>query len=220
MRKAFYSIRTMSSTASLTHLLLISLALMLTSCGEAGEHIGHATPVLHHIEADTTFQDNDGLTSEPYLDGVARVPVEGIAHEIPFYVRERTGELEKYPCAECHTQPVAALRAANPDERNAHWDIAIQHASEDIMQCSTCHAGNDMNSLQLLSGKPVAFDHSYQVCAQCHSTQAYDWVGGAHGKRLGGWAAPRVVNNCAACHNPHQPAWEPRWPARATRLAE
>ena len=61
----------------------------------------------------------------------------------------------------------------------------------------------------------VTFDHSYQVCAQCHARQVSDWAGGAHGKRMGGWAPPRVVAGCPACHDPHRPAWETRWPAIA-----
>jgi cytochrome c553 len=63
----------------------------------------------------------------------------------------------------------------------------------------------------------VSFDHSYQVCAQCHSRQASDWASGAHGKRAGGWAPPRVIYACAQCHNPHSPRWDTRWPAVAGR---
>ena len=75
-----------------------------------------------------------------------------------------------------------------------------------------------MESLRTLNGQAVAFDHAYQVCAQCHSSQAKDWAGGAHGKRLGGWAPPRVVASCTACHDPHRPALDKRWPSRASRL--
>jgi hypothetical protein len=86
------------------------------------------------------------------------------------------------------------------------------------MSCATCHALDAPDQLRTLERRPVAFDHSYQVCAQCHSRQASDWAAGAHGKRVGGWAPPRVVYPCAQCHNPHHPQWDTRWPAVARRL--
>ena len=49
--------------------------------------------------------------------------------------------------------------------------------------------------------------------------QASDWAAGAHGKRVGGWAPPRVVAGCPAGHDPHRPAWETRL-ARCRRRRE
>ena len=43
-------------------------------------------------------------------------------------------------------------------------------------------------------------------------TECFDWAGGAHGKRLAGWAPPRVSKTCVECHNPHQPQWDKRAP--------
>jgi hypothetical protein len=83
------------------------------------------------------------------------------------------------------------------------------------MTCATCHSPDRLGQLRTLAGAAVEFDHAYQVCAQCHSTQAADGVGGAPGKRASGWAPPRVVYSCTECHNPHQPALATRWPARA-----
>ena len=82
------------------------------------------------------------------------------------------------------------------------------------MDCQTCHSPELPDSLQTLNRQVVTMDHSYQLCAQCHSSQAKDWVGGAHGKRLGGWVEPRVAKTCVSCHNPHKPAIGSRWPAR------
>ena len=88
------------------------------------------------------------------------------------------------------------------------------------MGCTTCHATADVNELRTLTGTAVLFDHAYEICAQCHSTQKADWEGGAHGKRAGGWTPPRVVFNCTECHNPHRPAFASRWPAHAGRSAD
>ncbi len=52
-------------------------------------------------------------------------------------------------------------------------------------------------------GQKIDFDHSYQLCGQCHFRQKRDWLGGAHGKRETYWAGERVVRNCTSCHNPH-----------------
>lgn len=198
---------------------VVLAGLMLAACEPSGEHVFHAPSNLEKIAHDTTFAGYEGLSAEPYLEGVTPVPVEGYPDVPPFAVAARTPSIERYPCATCHDRPLAALRAETAGGRRAHWELTLAHAPADVMQCQTCHTPTDMDRLHLLGGKPVAFDHSYQVCAQCHATQAEAWAGGAHGKRLGGWAPPRVVNNCTGCHNPHDPAFKPRWPARATRLA-
>lgn len=132
----------------------------------------------------------------------------------PFYVRKRVEVLTKYPCSTCHNVSLARLKALTPaNAPAAHWDIELRHAAETVMQCTTCHSENDMNALHSLTGRPITFNESYQVCAQCHSRQYSDWLGGAHGKRLSGWGAKRVAQTCVGCHNPHQPQWDKRWPA-------
>jgi hypothetical protein len=99
----------------------------------------------------------------------------------------------------------------------AHWNVELKHAGEEVMACATCHLEGDTNQLRTLTNKPVSLDASYQVCAQCHSKQASDWAGGAHGKRVGGWAPPRVAKTCAECHNPHKPEWDQRFPAHTAK---
>ena len=71
-----------------------------------------------------------------------------------------------------------------------------------------------MNNLNTLTGKSIDFNSSYKLCSQCHSSQFEDWKGGAHGKRIGGWAPPRASLTCVNCHNPHSPSFETRWPSR------
>lgn len=160
---------------------------------------------------------------EPGASGGARSvpPAEVVpAHAPPdvpaFSVLARSGRLQKAPCINCHTVPLAAMRWTGADgHARAHWPVELRHASDAVMSCVTCHAPDDLDALRMLAGAPVSFDHAYEVCAQCHSTQAADWVGGAHGKRVGGWAPPRVIYNCTECHDPHQPLLPARWPARA-----
>jgi Doubled CXXCH motif (Paired_CXXCH_1) len=173
------------------------------------------TPSMRQtVERAQAPNPNAGLSSEPYLDGAARVEVDGYADQPRFFVLARTPGIQKYPCTTCHTKPLAEMRGGGARKR-AHWDVAMQHAPAAVMTCTTCHASSDLDTLRMLQGATVAFDHSYRVCAQCHARQARDWAGGAHGKRAGGWAPPRAVAGCPACHDPHRPAWQTRWPAVA-----
>jgi hypothetical protein len=155
---------------------------------------------------------NGGLSAEDTLAGVARVPVAG--HN--FETAARTTQMERFPCARCHDRPAAQMKVAAQGRRAAHWEIELKHAPDGVMSCESCHNVNtETDSLHTLRGNAIAFDHSYQLCAQCHSQQVADWTGGAHGKRLGGWAPPRVVQNCTGCHDPHSPRLQSRWPSVA-----
>lgn len=141
-------------------------------------------------------------------------PVKGFPEHPPFSTIARTGQMEAYPCSQCHDKPLAGMLAARrKDEPDSHWQTALRHAPESVMNCQTCHGTGDMDQMHTLTGQSVSMDAPYQICAQCHTTQVNDWAGGAHGKRLGGWAPPRVVETCTGCHNPHTPAFESRWPA-------
>jgi Doubled CXXCH motif (Paired_CXXCH_1) len=189
---------------------LLLLALFMPACHGPAE-----TPSVRHItDGAQAPNSNAGLSSEPSLAGAAHVEVIGYPDRPRFSVLARTPGIQKYPCTTCHTGPLAE-RPGGGARKRAHWDITLQHAPAAVMACTTCHAGADLDTLRTLQGSKVAFDHSYKVCAQCHARQASDWVGGAHGKRVGGWAPPRVVAGCPACHDPHRPAWETRWPAVA-----
>lgn len=161
----------------------------------------HAAAYLHEGPAEST----------QYQGEAARV----------FRVATRTDKIRKFPCAECHTSSLPS-RSGDPfdprdtsgtGKRKAHWDVAIHHAPAQTMDCRTCHDPAAAMGLRTLRGEPVAYDHSYKLCMQCHFQEARDWSGGAHGKRLGGWAGERVVQNCTGCHNPHQPAFPTRMPS-------
>ncbi len=148
----------------------------------------------------------------PLPDGQSAV-VAAMHPEVPsFQVLARAPHIAKMPCTRCHTAPTAAMKRTSPA---AHWNLELKHAPAATMSCATCHADAATGELRLMQGAPVEFNHVYQVCGQCHSRQEKEWAGGAHGKRAVGWNAPRTAMNCTSCHNPHQPAFSRRWPARA-----
>ena len=196
------------------------LALLGVGCGrsQGTEHGTAHEPLVERVTRLASRDPGGGLSSDTHLAGVRRIAARGFDAMPAFYVAERTEHIRRFPCRECHTAPLGQLQARQEKDRKAHWEIELRHAGTLTMTCATCHAGGSMESLRTLTGGAVELDHAYQVCAQCHSSQARDWAGGAHGKRLGGWAPPRVVVSCPACHDPHQPRLDKRWPARASRL--
>lgn len=202
----------------LIFLWLCLLSLVFSGCDLKKAQRPPHEPFMARIREATTDNPSGGLNSEIHLQGIPRVQAQGFEARPTFDVATRTGEIRRFPCSECHIEPLEHSKAGTEQKKKAHWEIKLQHAGTEIMQCTTCHSRQRMNLLHTLNGRPVELNHSYQLCAQCHSVQAKDWSGGAHGKRLGGWAPPRVINNCTACHNPHQPRLEKRWPSRASRL--
>jgi hypothetical protein len=176
--------------------ILIPL-LLLAACSGAGRH--HES-VLHLLEA----------TGQPPRDP-------------SFQVAPRTDHMTRFPCSRCHKDSFAATRPVpNPagEKKAAHWEIRLEHAGKEVMQCATCHSESQMDSLHTLNKQPVPYNESHKLCAQCHSRQEADWRGGAHGKRAAGWAAERTINNCTSCHDPHRPRLEPRWPSVARKYSE
>ncbi len=135
---------------------------------------------------------------------------------IAFEVHRRSGKIGQYPCSSCHTQTLPIEDTPPADRRWTHQNIRPQHPAQG--RCTTCHNYDDLNALILEDGSSVGLDHAYQLCARCHFQQAADWAGGAHGKRLGGWAGRRVVMNCTDCHDPHAPAFAPRMPLRGPQV--
>jgi hypothetical protein len=131
-------------------------------------------------------------------------------------LRVRTPGLTQYPCTSCHagTKLVFGVERV-PD---AHRNIQPVHPAETGATCRNCHTAENVELLSLQNSESATFDHAYRLCAQCHFVQAEAWAGGAHGKRLDGWQGRRVVLGCADCHDPHQPATEPRIPFRPPRL--
>ncbi len=119
--------------------------------------------------------------------------------------------IERYKCSSCHTDKPVDV---NLGMELTHGNVQLEHGSEgQALTCIDCHHPDDRDYLEDKKGRKIDFDHSYQLCGQCHFRQKRDWLGGAHGKRASNWAGERVVFNCATCHDPHSPRFEKRFPA-------
>jgi len=188
---------------------LLSIAGALAGC-KPGEH----EKVLDKVRDDTTFK-GDPIPPEQaehlYHGSSEPTQYQGAA-PAPFRVATRHDQIKKYRCTDCHSGGfVPDGKRSGPEK--AHWGLDLHHADAKTMDCFTCHAPDKGMTLRTLSGDSVGWNKPYLVCAQCHFQQAQDWAIGAHGKRLGGWAGERVVQNCTGCHNPHDPAFKSRMPA-------
>ncbi len=195
------------------HLTYLSL-LFLSACG--GDNGLHEDKKHHslidRIEHSTPDSIHYSVNIEDLMADIKKVKANVPDEE--FYILERTSMIKSYPCSNCHNESLDHPEKVAKGAKRAHWDINLKHAGKETMDCATCHDTNDMNKLQTLTGKMVTFDESFKSCAQCHSQQYKEWVGGAHGKRVAGWAPPRLIYTCSNCHNPHDPSIKPRWPAR------
>ena len=152
------------------------------------------------------------------LKDVDALAVEGFSGPggTAFEVHVRSGQIGQYPCSSCHAQGLVREKKPQADRRWTHQNIRPLHPVEG--RCATCHNYGDLNELVLEDGRSVALDHAYQLCARCHFQEAEDWAGGAHGKRMCGWAGLRVVMNCTDCHDPHAPAFAQRMPLSGPRV--
>lgn len=133
-------------------------------------------------------------------------PTEGFPD---FIVDSRKGELENFPCLDCHED-----QEADPTIRTLeamHDDITLQHGNGRFW-CINCHSLNNRNVLISFNSTPIDFDESYLLCGQCHFQQQKDFFGGAHGKRKESWRGVRKLTTCTECHNPHNPKIAPRKP--------
>lgn len=205
-------------------LILITISISSWSCSSSNHEEaysgGHHETVMERVKHynDTVAYE---VNSKDLLENGSILRAEDLkGREEAFFIENRTEHLKSFPCTECHTEALEVLQ--QKDGKNAHWNIQIEHADSKAMNCATCHDTNDTDNLHSITGQKIDFNHSYKLCSQCHSTQYKDWIGGAHGKRLGGWVSPRISKTCVGCHNPHKPAFAQRWPARlnTTKLSD
>lgn len=189
------------------YILCCTCLFVLFSCrhGE-GEYHG----VTDRIEAESKNYHGTSISSEKYLEGIKTIEITEGEHT--FLIPERKSQITSYACTECHSKPLTQMQGK--DAKNAHWDIKLVHANKNTMNCITCHNPDNMDNLRSLTGNNIDFNNSYNLCNQCHTNQFKDWKGGAHGKRLAGWAPPRASMTCVNCHNPHKPHFESKWPER------
>ncbi|MDG2195115.1 MAG: cytochrome c3 family protein [Polaribacter sp.] len=183
------------------------MALFISSCKHQ-ENEYHS--ITDKIEAKSKDYHGVSVSSEPYFGDIDLIKISEDGQS--FLIPERKGNIKSYACTECHTKPLKQMQSK--DLKKAHWNISIKHAGANTMNCITCHSSNNMDDLHSLTGSKIDFNKSYKLCSQCHTEQFKDWKGGAHGKQIGGWAPPRASLTCVNCHNPHNPAFSSKWPAR------
>ncbi|MBP1731979.1 MAG: Doubled motif (Paired 1) [Deltaproteobacteria bacterium] len=96
--------------------------------------------------------------------------------------------------------------------KDEHKNIVLKHAAEQRW-CLDCHDAQNRDKLRLANGDHVDFEHSYELCGQCHGNIYRDWKAGIHGKRTGYFeGGQRMYMLCVNCHNPHDPAFKPLKP--------
>lgn len=159
-------------------------------------------PAWEHHETDAAEIESVGRWTED-------VPVVPVAGE-EFFVVERSRYLTQTPCVQCHDGGIEPSTGSEP--RRAHWQIERAHGDARELACQTCHSIDGESMLVSIHGRPVSIDQSHELCGDCHFEQLRDWKGGAHGKRVAAWAGERVVQQCTACHDPHDPGFPVRLP--------
>lgn len=204
--------------------LLLSLFLVYHSC-TTSQHEESGNQVMEHTsigERVKKFNDSIHYSISTANTLQQLKMVLAVIHDtVSFLIPERASQIQSFPCTNCHSKPIKQLSLGRKEnERKAHWDVTMVHGSSEVMNCMTCHNEANLDELTSLTNKQIVFDQSFKLCGQCHSTQYKDWVGGSHGKRLGGWAPPKIINSCTNCHNPHKPAFESRWPARLNTVSD
>ncbi len=182
------------------------LVLLVFSCKhKEGEY--HS--ITDKIEAEGKNFHGTSISSEKYIGDIKTIEV--TENEHTFLIPERKSQIKSYTCSECHSKPLHQMQSS---VKKAHWQIATEHADTNTMNCATCHDGANMDDLKSITGTKINFNASHRLCAQCHTRQFEDWKGGAHGKKIAGWAPPRASMTCVNCHNPHKPHFKSKWPAR------
>ena len=186
---------------------VVVLLLLISSCKHKEDEYHSITD---KIKAESKNYHGTSISSEKFTDHIDKIEISSDGKT--FYIPDRKGKITSFACTECHSKPLQKMQSK--DIKKAHWNIKINHASKEVMNCVTCHNSKNMDNLQSLTGSKIDFNRSFNLCSQCHQKQHKDWAGGAHGKRIGGWAKPRVSLTCVNCHNPHSPAIDAKWPAR------
>ena len=187
-------------------ILLLLFVFIVLSCKHEDEYHN----ITEKIEAKSKNYKGVSISSEAHFGDIKLIKIaeDGFSFLIP----DRKGNIKSYKCTECHTKPLKQMQSK--DLKKAHWNIKLVHANKSMMNCATCHNGKSIDNLHSLTGVKIDFNKSYKLCSQCHTKQYTDWLGGAHGKKIGGWAPPRASLTCVDCHNPHKPGFSSKWPAR------
>ena len=200
----------MKTYSTIFILSTVFVLLMILSMGFSTVAIGSEKSFLDEIkDVDEAFDNRSVKQVRPVIQKtvLAKVDYQGRS----FRVLARKQAIERYKCSSCHTDKPVLV---NQGLELTHGNVVINHGQEgNELSCIDCHHPDDLDYLEDKKGRKIDFDHSYQLCGQCHFRQKRDWSGGAHGKRVSNWAGDRVVYNCASCHDPHSPRFEKRFPA-------
>jgi hypothetical protein len=188
----------------------ISVLLMILLLGDSTVAVASETSFLEKVKGiDEQF---DSRSVKQVLPVTQKTVLAKDEYQGGFFrVLARKQAIERYKCSSCHTNKPVLV---NQGLELTHGNVVINHGQEGSeLSCIDCHHRDDRDYLEDKKGRKIDFDHSYQLCGQCHFRQKRDWSGGAHGKRVSNWAGDRVVYNCASCHDPHSPRFEKRFPA-------
>ncbi len=186
-------------------LFIINIIFFLIIFGCHTEHEDNLLSKIKKVSDSSKFEVTvkDNLNKDDYILW------KGISNE-RFYVKKSWDSLKEQSCKNCH-QGFGLKEMKGKKYKRAHWNIKLNHASEDIMNCQTCHNKNKVWLLNL-GYKNININHSPKLCIKCHFKEERDWEIGAHGKRASGWQHTRAVYSCTHCHNPHEPSFKKRWP--------
>lgn len=196
------------SNLNIIHTICLAIMVIITSCKHS-ENEYHS--ITDKIEAESKNYKGVSVSSKEFLEEIHTIEITEGEHT--FLIPERKSQIKSYKCTECHTKPLNEMQNISSTKK-AHWDITLVHANSNTLNCISCHNGESMDNLTSLTGMQIDFNNSYKLCSQCHTKQFEDWKGGAHGKRIAGWAPPRASLTCVNCHNPHDPHIKSKWPAR------
>lgn len=190
--------------------IMMTAAVLLLFCPALASAAGKES-VLKKIEDAATPYDAMAIDSVRPITSPTVIAREKDQHG-SFRVLARKDTIGRFRCSNCHSsdKPESLARAGAV---LTHGNIQLNHGRASSLACIDCHHPDDRDYLEDKKGNKIDFDHSYQLCGQCHFRQKSDWLGGAHGKRAGYWAGERVVFNCTTCHNPHSPKFAKRFPA-------
>ncbi len=186
------------------------LSFIVLLCISCKHHEAEYHSITDKIETESKDYQGTSISSYEHIEDLKTMEI--TENGITFLIPTRKNEIKSYACTECHSKPLSEMQSV--DLKKAHWNIKLNHANANTMNCVTCHNGNDMDELRSLTMNTIDFNKSYQLCSQCHNKQFTDWVGGAHGKRINSWAPPRASMTCVNCHDPHKPHFESKWPER------
>jgi len=190
---------------------LTILIFLINACGFSEKHTS-VYNIIQEKTVDSTLHSSWNLLQH---DRLIKVTEDNYPE---FYIYERKEIIKNYKCSSCHKEDLDVMKAAT--STFAHSDIKFFHTSLEVMTCVTCHTPDNMDVLHSTANKSIDFNRSYKLCGQCHQVQFKDWKGGAHGKRLGGWVAPRVSKTCVECHSPHDPSFKSKIPAYPAYLQQ